>query len=91
MYRVGLPLWRTAALLGIPLSLRLYAHHDPESNSFWCNSPDLPGFIIAGETIEEMRQEVRLTLPDFLGEVVSKRKSPVTTELCYRDTLYCPA
>jgi predicted RNase H-like HicB family nuclease len=38
-----------------------------EQSSWWANSPEVPGFHVGGETLEETRHLVREGLPFFLG------------------------
>jgi len=57
MYRIGWPLWKLFAKAGIPLHFMLTIHFDEESKSFWADSPDVDGLVVAGETLEEVRRE----------------------------------
>lgn len=87
-YRVGLPLWRLAGRLGIPLSLRVYIHRDEESASYWTSSPDLGGLIVTGRTLDELVREVELAVPDLLGlELGRPAPQPRTTFVPYGGAL----
>jgi predicted RNase H-like HicB family nuclease len=66
MYRIGLPGWKIAARLGIPLSMRVHIHRDPECSGYWTSSPDLRGLIVTGESIDDLFQEVKLAAPDLI-------------------------
>ncbi len=57
MVRVGAPGWKLLARLGLPVHVRVTAHFDAESKSFWADSPDLDGFCVAGDTPEELARE----------------------------------
>jgi predicted RNase H-like HicB family nuclease len=66
MYRIGLPGWKLAARIGMPLTLRVYIHHDPKAASYWTTSPDLGGLIVTGNTLDELFREVQLAAPDLI-------------------------
>ena len=58
MVRVGFPGWKLWARLGLPVSLRVAVHFDDECKSFWADSPDLRGLVIAGVTPGELLRDV---------------------------------
>lgn len=59
MYRVGFPGWKIAARLGVALVVRVQVHYDPEVKSYWTTSPDLPGLVVTGNTLDELLQEAK--------------------------------
>lgn len=66
MYRIGFPGWKLAARIGVPLTVRVHIHHDPQASSYWTTSPDLGGLIVTGDTLEELFREVQLAAPDLI-------------------------
>ncbi len=65
-YRVGLPGWKLAHRLGVPLTLRVNVHFDPEVKSFWTSSPDLNGLVVTGESLDEVWKEVEIGIGELL-------------------------
>lgn len=80
MYRIGFPGWKIAARLGVPLSLRVRIHFDPEVSSYWTSSPDLGSLIVTGQSLDELFKEVHLATPDLIElELGSPAKLGKTT------------
>lgn len=67
MYRIGLPFWKQAARIGVPLKLRIDVHHDTEANVFVATSEDLTGLVCEAASMDELVQEVRLATGDLLA------------------------
>jgi predicted RNase H-like HicB family nuclease len=57
VYRVGLPGWKLAARLGVPLHFRVHIKQDLEANVYWACSPDLDGLVVEGATLDEIKSE----------------------------------
>lgn len=57
MYRVGLPGWKLAAKMGVPVRLRVNIQYDLEANVYWAQSPDLDGLVVEGHTLDEIKNE----------------------------------
>lgn len=57
MYRVGLPGWRFAARMGVPVRLRVHITQDLEANVYVAESPDLDGLIVEGHTLDDIKRE----------------------------------
>lgn len=91
MYRVGLPGWRLAGRWGVPLRVRVFAHYDKESQSFWANSPDLDGLVVSGATLDELRTEAIGAAEVLLELAVNGHTSHAVTDLRVRDALPCAA
>ena len=91
MYRVGLPLWKLAARVGIPLKLRVYVHFDQESNSFWADSPDLDGLVVSGDNLEELRREALIAADELLTLAVKGHKHTAVASLRLGEEEVCPA
>ena len=54
MYRVGFPLWKLAARLGVPLSFRIQVMHDHEANVHIATSTDLAGLVAEAPYLEDL-------------------------------------
>jgi predicted RNase H-like HicB family nuclease len=91
MYRVGLPLWKSVARMGIPVLVRVHVYQDPETRTFWAKSPDLDGLIVSGETLDEVRDEVLSASNTLLELAVDGHAANAKTELRIRDSAYCAA
>lgn len=57
MYRVGLPFWRTFARLFGRASFRVTVTYDQEAQVFVATSPDLKGFVVEAESLDELVRE----------------------------------
>lgn len=66
MYRIGFIGWKLAARLGVPLSMRVNIHYDPEVSVYWTTSPDLGGLIVEAKTLDELFSEVKMAAPDLI-------------------------
>lgn len=87
MYRVGLPGWKIAARMGVPLPVRVHIHHDPEAASYWTTSPDLGGLIVSASTLEELFAEVRTAAPDLIELELGRPANLAQTTFTQVDTL----
>lgn len=58
MYRVGFPLWKVAARLGVPVLFRVHVMRDEEAGVLIATSPDLKGLVVEAETKEELINEI---------------------------------
>jgi len=85
MYRVGLPGWKLAARLNLPLSLRVDVHFDHEVNIFWATSPDLDGLAVEGQTLDVLRSEVRGAAESLLELAMIGKASRATPVLRFWD------
>lgn len=65
-YQVGWPCWKFMARIGIPLLVRVQVHFDKESNSYWADSPDLDGLVVAGQNLDELKSEVFMAADELL-------------------------
>lgn len=86
MYRVGLPGWKIAARLGVPLKVRVNVHRDDESATYWADSPDLDGLVVAGNTLDELHGEVVSASHALLELAVSGRSARAQTEMRITDS-----
>lgn len=89
-YRVGLPGWRFLARRGVPLSMRVDIHFDPESKTYWANSPDLDGLVVEGQSFDELRSEVQ-SATILLLELSEQGQNVRQPRYVYRDEARCPA
>ena len=85
MYRVGFPGWKLAARAGLRLKVRIDIHHDSETNSYWADSPDLDGLVVAASTLDELRSEVRGAAEVLLELAVNSSRTHATPVLRFRD------
>jgi predicted RNase H-like HicB family nuclease len=86
-YRVGLPGWRTFARAGVPLTVRVFVHHDAESNSYWADSPDLDGLVVTGVTLDEVKVEAESAALALLDLQLHEHPRHVTTNLQLKSAL----
>ncbi len=91
MYRVGFPLWKTAARLGVPVLVRVHVHHDKDSGTYWADSPDLDGLAVSGDTLDEIHKEVTSAADALLQMAIDGHKANAQTEIRIRDTALCAA
>lgn len=83
-YRVGLPGWKLAARMGVPVSFKVDVFHDKESNSYWARSQQLDGLVVSGATLDELRNEVRSAAMELLDLQMTSR--PIATpQFTFRD------
>ena len=90
MYRVGLPGWKLAARFGVPMLVRVNIHRDADSTTYWADSPDLDGLVVSGQTLDELRLEIR-SAAEALLELEVKKPTQTTPELRFRDAAICAA
>lgn len=91
MYRVGFPGWKLAARVGIPVLVRIQAHYDAESKSYWADSPDLDGLTVAGGDLDELQQEALAAAGELLGLAMTSKTPQVQTEMRVRGAAICAA
>ncbi len=58
MYRVGMPFWKVAARLGVPMLVRVQVARDAEAGVFVATSPDLRGLVAEAKTSTELIRAV---------------------------------
>lgn len=91
MYRVGFLGWKLAARIGVPLLVRVQVHFDEETHSYWADSPDLDGLVVAGKTLEELRAEAISAAGELLALAVHSKNTRAKTELRILDNAPCIA
>jgi hypothetical protein len=74
MYRIGLPFWKQAARLGVPLKLRIDVIRDDEANVFVASSDDLVGLICEAPSMDELVVEVNHAMVDLLSVHFASKK-----------------
>jgi predicted RNase H-like HicB family nuclease len=88
MYRVGLPFWKIAARLGLPMKIRVIAVHDVEAGVFVAHSPDLRGLIAEADTLELLEKEVKASAYELLSmQLDDKSLRNTKSELTLYDAL----
>lgn len=90
MYRVGFPGWKLAARFGMPVVLRVDVYFDQESKSYWAKSPYLDGLVVSGETLDQLRDEVR-GAAEALMELELNGQAAPHPEYRFRDEALCAA
>lgn len=75
MYRVGLPGWKLASKLGVPVRLRVNIRQDLEANVYVADSPDLEGLIVEAHTLDEIKEEA-LSAAGVLLSLALSTKAP---------------
>jgi hypothetical protein len=80
MSRIGFPFWRRAALLGVPLKLRVDVARDHDANVFVATSDDLKGLVCEAASMDDLVKEVGLAMTELLALQLSAqpRARPVT-------------
>jgi predicted RNase H-like HicB family nuclease len=91
MYRVGFPLWKTVARLGMPVLVRVHVHQDKQTGTFWADSPDLDGLVVSGATLDEIHKEVTSATDALLDLALDSHKAKAQTEIRIRDAAFCAA
>lgn len=85
-YKVGWPGWKIAARYGVPLLVRIQVHFDEESHSYWADSLDLDGLVVAGKDLDELHKEAVAAASDLLGLILDSPRARAITELRIRDS-----
>lgn len=67
MYRIGFPLWKMFARLGVPLKLRINVMHDSEADVFVATSDDLRGLVCEAHTPEELYSEISAAIDELMA------------------------
>lgn len=85
--RMGAPLWRLGAWLGMPVTVRVDILRDEEAGVYVATSPDLRGLVVEAETLDELFAEVRsaaveLMEPTGRRDTLGKTILQYNTELC---------
>lgn len=87
MYRIGLPFWKQAARLGVPLNIRVNVFRDDEANVFVATSHDLRGLVCEASTMDELLVEVNSTINELLSFHLNDKVTPKPVT----DLRFCPA
>jgi len=66
-YQAGWPFWRTAARMGIPLSVRVLVVHDEEAGVYAVTSSSLKGLFAEGETLDELHTNLKDAAVDLIA------------------------
>ncbi|WP_198150888.1 type II toxin-antitoxin system HicB family antitoxin [Caldimonas taiwanensis] len=84
-YRVGYPLWKTVAKAGVPVKFLVRVHRDEASNTYWACSDDIDGLVVSGQTLDELREEVRSAAQTLLEMAVDGDAARVRPEMLFDD------
>ncbi len=77
MYKIGYPLWKLAAKIGIPLRLRVNIVKDNEAGVYVATSKDLHGLICEAATMDELMKEVNYSIGDLLSLELDGKPSTI--------------
>lgn len=66
MYRIGFPLWKQIARLGIPLTVRVNVMRDDDAGVFVATSNDLRGLVCEAKTMDDLIPEINSSVNDLL-------------------------
>ena len=86
MYRVGFPGWKLAAKFGVPIVVRIDAHYDRESGSYWASSPDLDGLVVTGGTLDELKNEAVAACDALLSLQLHSLPVKAAARLSYQES-----
>ena len=65
-YRVGWPLWKTFARMGVTVKFSVVVHFDEDSKTLWADSPDIDGLVASGNNMLELQAAVWSMASDLL-------------------------
>lgn len=85
-YRVGLPFWRTAARMGITVTLPVEISFDGEANVYIATSPSLPGLAAEADSLDELRRQTRLAMDDLMEIALSGHHGAARPRFRFRDS-----
>ena len=77
MYKIGYPLWRVVAKIGIPLRLRVNIVKDNEAGVYVATSKDLHGLICEAATMDELMTEMNYAISDLLSLELNGKPSAI--------------
>lgn len=80
-YRIGFPMWKQAARLGVSLRLRVDVMRDEEANVYIASSADLRGLVCEASTIDELVLEINSTVQELLEFYLLHDIKPPLTDL----------
>lgn len=78
-YRVGLPLWRLAARVGVPMTIKVLVHSDKESGTYWAEGVGLRGLVVTGKDLDELHEECTNAIEELM-RLELKGHTPSTIE-----------
>jgi len=82
-YRAGLPGWKLAARLGVPIGFVITVHFDPEANAYWASSDELDGLVVSGDSLDEVYRESLSAAELLLEMALPGSHSRAVAELRY--------
>lgn len=66
MYPFNWPLSKAVARLGFPLAIKIDVVYDTEEHVYIATSPSIKGLFVEASTLDDIRKEVELVLPDLI-------------------------
>lgn len=74
-WRLGIPGWRIAATLGIPIKVKVDVCHDQEAGVYFAVSDDI-GLAVEAESLDGLMKEIHSALPELLTLLHAPVPSP---------------
>ena len=91
MYRVGLPGWKIAARLGMPISFRVNVHKDEATGTYWAESSDLDGLVVSGEDFDHLQSEILSAAHSLLALSVAGHRAQAKANIVFSSAVPCAA
>jgi len=89
MYRVGFPFWRQASRLGVPVNFVVVVQRDDEAGVYYASSPNLKGLHVEGETLDELREEIRGAAFELMKRELHGKPEHANPVYRFRDAAIC--
>lgn len=71
-YKLGWPLGKMMARLGVPTVIRIDVVRDDEAGVFVGTSDDVSGLVVEADSLEGVMKEARLVIPELLHNPVGR-------------------
>lgn len=85
-YRYGWPFGRLARKIGIPMLIRVEVIRDEEASVYVATSPDVRGLVVEASSIEDVINEVRMLILEFIDDDYDQGSRAVT-DVYYKDRI----
>ena len=66
MYPLNWPLSKVMGAIGIPLLIKIEVSYDADAKVYFASSPTVKGLNIEADSLDDVKKEVELTLPELL-------------------------
>lgn len=82
-YRLGWPLGKMAARIGVPTLIRINVTKDEEAGVYVGTSSDLAGLVLEADTIEEIMAEAHEVIPCLLDAKARNHLDEIVPSIRY--------